>query len=551
MKLDKICRACLLEKAGMKSLFGACVPNMLMACASIQIMEGDGLPHQICTQCLQMVNRSYTFKQLCEKSDNTLRQLVTSIAIRNIHLDTNNMIQHCDTLNKQQDSLFAVESSIFNEIFSNPHGQSLVDEFATHSAVESDLAETMQSLQTIAEQCLPPAWDTAQNHVLVNPNDTSSDNACAEFILDPFLKCQFCDEMFRDEWTLGEHTKTHNLHSKYFCNLMFEKDMQEKTFTEMKNTNKDSCLEILNEFKDINDCYSCNLCGQTFLEMKLLKEHTDNVHTDHFVQYNKKYSCSFCNKSYKEKKLLVIHLRSHTGEKPLKCDICAKAFSLPSSLYKHKLSHRTFRKYACNICERTFTQATVLKTHLRTHTGEKPFVCKICGKGCSTNVHLNIHMRTHTGLKPYNCTQCTNSFATRGQLKKHALGHSGVKPYPCWQCGKAFRQKETRDTHLRYHNGERPYSCTQCPKKYIAASHLRVHIKTHTVVRLHSCTVCSKGFSEVRALRTHVHQFHGGLKPYLCTYCGKAFAQPAGCKIHMRHCGQQHLQNNPNVLLLQ
>lgn len=37
MKLDKICRTCLLEKAGLKPLFGACVANMLMSCASIQV----------------------------------------------------------------------------------------------------------------------------------------------------------------------------------------------------------------------------------------------------------------------------------------------------------------------------------------------------------------------------------------------------------------------------------------------------------------------------------------------------------------------------------
>lgn len=37
MKLDKICRTCLVEKTCLKSIFSACLPNMLMTCSSIQV----------------------------------------------------------------------------------------------------------------------------------------------------------------------------------------------------------------------------------------------------------------------------------------------------------------------------------------------------------------------------------------------------------------------------------------------------------------------------------------------------------------------------------
>lgn len=37
MKLDKICRICLLEKANLRNVFEACVANMLMSCASVQV----------------------------------------------------------------------------------------------------------------------------------------------------------------------------------------------------------------------------------------------------------------------------------------------------------------------------------------------------------------------------------------------------------------------------------------------------------------------------------------------------------------------------------
>lgn len=43
-------------------------------------MEGDGMPQQVCAQCLQQINRFYSFKRQCEKSDITLRQYIAPMA---------------------------------------------------------------------------------------------------------------------------------------------------------------------------------------------------------------------------------------------------------------------------------------------------------------------------------------------------------------------------------------------------------------------------------------------------------------------------------------
>lgn len=45
---------------------------------SKQVSEGDGLPSQVCLQCVHYINRAFSFKQLCERSDSTLRQLLGS-----------------------------------------------------------------------------------------------------------------------------------------------------------------------------------------------------------------------------------------------------------------------------------------------------------------------------------------------------------------------------------------------------------------------------------------------------------------------------------------
>lgn len=43
----------------------------------IQVSAGDGLPAQICQQCVELVNTCYNFKLQCEKSDMTLRCYVS------------------------------------------------------------------------------------------------------------------------------------------------------------------------------------------------------------------------------------------------------------------------------------------------------------------------------------------------------------------------------------------------------------------------------------------------------------------------------------------
>lgn len=57
-------------------------------------------------------------------------------------------------------------------------------------AVVSDLAETMQSLQTIAEQCLPDSWENDGTFL-------SCREAADNFSLEPVYKCQFCETMLK------------------------------------------------------------------------------------------------------------------------------------------------------------------------------------------------------------------------------------------------------------------------------------------------------------------------------------------------------------------
>lgn len=49
--------------------------------------------------------------------------------------------------------------------------------------------------------------------------------------------------------------------------------------------------------------------------------------------------CLYCGKLYSRKYGLKIHIRTHTGFKPLKCRHCFRAFGDPSNLNKHVKLH--------------------------------------------------------------------------------------------------------------------------------------------------------------------------------------------------------------------
>lgn len=64
------------------------------------MVEGDGLPGQVCLQCVHYITRAFSFKQLCEQSDATLRQLLGKPIITSYieHLKPNEHIEAITTL---------------------------------------------------------------------------------------------------------------------------------------------------------------------------------------------------------------------------------------------------------------------------------------------------------------------------------------------------------------------------------------------------------------------------------------------------------------------
>ncbi|GAB1297343.1 Zinc finger protein 998 [Apodemus speciosus] len=219
--------------------------------------------------------------------------------------------------------------------------------------------------------------------------------------------------------------------------------------------------------------------------------------------------------------LNMLHVRSHSGEKPNECDHCDEASARPSHIQYHKRTHTGEKKkpYECNQCSKGFLQTPVISNIIIQHILERNLINLISVvKPLQVTVVSNIIKRTDTGEKPYECNQCGHS-----HLRLHKRTHTGEKPYECNQCGKAFARHSHLQNHKRTHTGEKLYECNQCGKAFAGHSSLRYHKRTHTEEKPHECNQCGKAFAGHSGLQYHKRTYTGE-KPYECNQCGKAFA---------------------------
>lgn len=56
---------------------------------------------------------------------------------------------------------------------------------------------------------------------------------------------------------------------------------------------------------------------------------------------SREFKCYYenCDKKYESKSNFLIHLRSHTGDKPFQCDFCLKCYPSKGNLKKHLKLH--------------------------------------------------------------------------------------------------------------------------------------------------------------------------------------------------------------------
>ncbi|XP_025837539.1 zinc finger protein 260-like [Agrilus planipennis] len=577
--LAEVCCACLTTNVHLTSTIDLDTNNIdFLTKLKFAIPEVKWTKGYICDFCLNSLNQTYIFKELCIKTNQSLLQKKYQVLIKSEESNSND---HPVDLGEQS------------------HDD---DEDDNDGCDNYDNDSNINSPSCIDEESQENDDKKISQVPLTYPSEYS---------------CEFCNRTYKERSSLFSHKKKIHKPDRpfncVFCSKLF------KHLGELKRHEKIH----LNERS-----YMCEICNKSYNTGPVLATHKIIVHTD---PDEWRYICQHCDKKFPIKSSLDQHvMRHHTNASDTYiCYHCNESFDSRVLIIAHiKSKHSKTsqqRSKECHVCNKMYINQVVLENHLRKEHNigstvltkrPKQFPCEKCGKKYTTVYVLNIHSQVCDGIKRHSkkkeqkegatksddddsrddedniedskqsneenkaenkkvknntasateekvltqqqpkkqrqlyltCEFCNQVIGTYKKLvahavEKHDADPKTIKPYICNECDARFTSSMNLAKHKTYHTGNRGHICSFCGKGFKTKKDMLTHEKLHSNKREVQCEICSKRFHTKSYLRSHklvVHTDPIHWK-YVCPHCPmRRFPMKSNYDAHIRrHTGEK------------
>lgn len=527
MDVDNVCRICLSQTDASERLFHifssaivdgflVAIPEVLEFCVNLTVTETDGMPCKICQKCKGQLLGFYLFKQKCLRTDKVLQEAFGTLPKKNFS------IRPFEN-EKSDDDNDAVELEILE----------------TQTNVDEDEVGEVERVTDVMDI---PMSDQAE------------------------FQCHLCDQIFRTEEDLKEHTVDHCalISGQDEYNSMGEEHLQEYT-SEIDNDSGDvkmdykvssesNALETVDEDKIR---YTDPNMAEEMPVQQISRDQVDGI-SDGIPHIREEDDASITNNVVANEEVdesksidsvqIISTSQPNNQLDQLCCNICGKIIKGQSRYYKHLQTHdihtnvTEFLMYhICSICLKVYLDERELSIHTNAANHDSntisidsgtPYTCGICSAEYVRIDHVKQHLLSH--LTSFACPfpGCGCEYSSAARLGLHISGkHIEYETHQCRYCGaNSFESMAELQQHLRVKCNGKKFHCHHCDKKFLSSRSLAHHLKC--LEKKHRCAECGKTFAQHGELKLH-ERMHNGERPFKCTVCGKSYKTASLRTAHM------------------
>ncbi|XP_034661094.1 transcription factor Ouib [Drosophila subobscura] len=300
LDMVSVCRTCLQDgDAHMVSIYerdeakdrgGISLCEKIESFTGIQIKRTDDLPTRICLKCKAFLTLAYKFRQICQRSNDFLRDYVCKSVAVEPEASPPSPQHVAETEQYEQLEVEVLEEGMWST-------DDIIEEEQPTKEVEETETVTVLTVETV-----PPASQ---------PVEATANSAGKVYV------CDMCGNSYPRKSTLDTHMRRHRNERPYeceICHMSFHVNYQL-----MRHIRKHTGARP----------YCCPYCQRRFADRTSLVKH-ERTHRN-----ERPYVCETCGKNFTYASVLKVHYKTHTGEKPHICRLCGKSFARNHNLVAH------------------------------------------------------------------------------------------------------------------------------------------------------------------------------------------------------------------------